>query len=65
MDFLDGIYVDIENGVVSGVLSLDLKKAFDCLEDDLLLTKLKMYGLTDLTSHGSDHTYVTDVKLVR
>ena len=31
-DFLHGIYNDIDNVVVSGVLFLDLKKAFNSVE---------------------------------
>ncbi len=40
IDFLDGIYLNIEDGVVSGVLLLDLKKAFDSVHHAYLLRKL-------------------------
>ena len=47
--FLDGIYNNIENGVtvVSGVLFLDLKKAFDSVENYILSDKLMNAGLTE------------------
>ena len=45
--FLSEIYNGIEQGVVSGVLFLDLKKAFDSVSHTLLLRKVKYAGLTE------------------
>ena len=47
MDFLDGIYDDIDAKRGSGVLFLDLKKAFDTVSHPLLLNKSKAAGLKE------------------
>ena len=66
LELLDGIYQDNEEGVVSGVLFLDIKKAFDSVDHKILLTKLNYSGLTELTiswfhSYLCDRTQLTKV----
>ena len=64
--FLSEIYDSMEKGVVSGVLFLDLKKAFDSVSHDILLHKLKYAGLTEssitwFNSYLSNRMQVTKI----
>ncbi len=37
----------MENGKLTGVVFLDLKKAFDTVNHEILLNKLRKFGLND------------------
>lgn len=39
----------MDNGLLNGVIVLDLKKAFDRVDHQILIRKLSMYGLHGLT----------------
>ena len=38
---------NLDNSGVGGMVVTDLSKAFDCLRQDLLISKLAAYGLTN------------------
>jgi hypothetical protein len=44
IDVSDNIHNDVEEGRGTGMLFLDLKKAFDTVNHDLLIQKLRQYG---------------------
>ena len=39
---------NIDKGLVTGVVFTDLRKAFDTVDTDILLAKLKGFGVTDI-----------------
>ena len=55
----DEILKNIDNGFLNGVILLDLSKAFDLIDHDLLLKKLSVYGLSDCTINWF-HSYLTN-----
>ena len=52
-------FSNMNNGLLNGVLFLDLKKAFDTVDHGILLRKLRFYG-TDSTSAKWFQSYLTD-----
>ena len=64
--FLDGIYREIDNGGACGVLFLDLAKAFDTVDFDVMIEKLRGLGFKSNTrnwfrSYLNDRSQVTVV----
>ena len=47
MDFLDNVARSVDNGEFAFGVFIDLSKAFDTINHDLLLTKLAHYGIKD------------------
>ena len=54
-------FSNMENGLLNGVLFLDLKKAFDTVDHEILLKKLNFYGV-DSISLKWFQSYLTDRK---
>ncbi len=64
--FLDMIYQEVDNGGACGVLFLDLAKAFDTVDTDILIEKLRALGFKSnarkwFRSYLSDRSQVTMV----
>jgi hypothetical protein len=51
--------INIDNGLVNGVVFIDLKKAFDTIDHQIILLKLKNYGI-DENNLTWFHSYLTD-----
>ena len=51
--------VNIDNGLVNGVVFIDLKKAFDTIDHNIMLKKLENYGV-DLNSFKWFESYLTN-----
>ena len=53
--FVDNVRNDVDKGKLVGAVFIDLRKAFDTLSHDVLLTKLKAYGV-----NGTELAWFTD-----
>ena len=45
IDVITECYDNINNGNLSSIITLDIKKAFDMVKHDILLNKLNYYGI--------------------
>ena len=61
MDATKDWYLNMDNGLINGVLFLDLKKAFDTVDHQILLQKLQLFGI-DFATLKWFRSYLTDRK---
>ena len=54
--------INIDNGLLNGVLFIDLQKAFDTIDHEIILRKLRTMGLIKVLYDFSRPTYVIDPK---
>ena len=64
IDITDNWYVNIDDGLTYAILFIDLKKAFDTTDHEILLSKLELYGFKGASlklfrGYLSDRTRVT------
>ena len=69
IDITDNWYLNIDDGLTNAILFIDLKKAFDSIDHEILLSKLELYGfkITSLnlfSDYLSDRTQVTVINNV-
>ena len=64
IDITDNWYLNIDDGLTNAILFVDLKKAFDTIDHEILLSKLELYGFKGVSlnlfrDYLSDRTQVT------
>ena len=55
----DELLFNMDNDKLTGMISIDFKKAFDLISHEILLQKLQMYGLSDSAVKWF-HSYLSD-----
>ena len=69
IDITDNWYLNIDNGLTNAILFIDLKKAFDTIDHEILLSKLELYefkhaSLNLFQDYLSNRTQVTVINNV-
>ena len=69
IDITDNWYLNIDDGLTNAIPFIDLKKAFDTIDHEILLSKLELYGFKGVSlnlfrDYLSDRTQVTVINNV-
>ena len=57
-------YCNIDDGLTNAILFIDLKKAFDTIDHEILLSKLELYGFKGASlNFFRDYTSLIELKL--
>ena len=69
IDITDNWYLNIDDGLTNAILFIDLKKAFDTIDHDILVSKLELYGFKGVSlnlfrDYLSDRTQVTVINKI-
>ena len=48
LNFTNDCYINMDKGKLTGLIFIDLKKAFDTVDHEILLSKLQKYGINEL-----------------
>ena len=69
LDITDKCYTNMDNGLINAILFVDLKKAFDTIDHDILVNKLSCYGFKNKTvnpfrNYLTERTQITFVNNV-
>ena len=59
LDAIDEWSLNIDKGLVNAIIFIDLKKAFDTVDHNILLRKLELYGVRDMSLKLFE-SYLTD-----
>ncbi len=54
----------IDEDLMNRVILLDLRKAFDVIDHQILLLKLSIYKCSDEVLNGLNHTYLIEINVL-
>ena len=64
LKLLDQVYNNMDRGWLTGVVFLDLKKAFDTIDHAVLLSKLLKYGVCHTAVRWFENFYVVGIRIL-